>query len=78
MKVGLGDHLAMSPPSNIFECLLETSSPEEGVAPFTRAITDLTSTFPQKRKNGGTPVGYLGRAASRREQCDMRADSWNN
>jgi hypothetical protein len=26
---------------------------------------------PCKRINGGTPVGYSGRAALRREQCDM-------
>jgi hypothetical protein len=43
------------------------SSPKEGAVPFTRAITDLTSMFPQKRRNGGMPVGYSGGAASRRE-----------
>jgi hypothetical protein len=35
--------------------------------PITRAITDLTSMFSQKRINGGTPVGYSGKAALRRE-----------
>jgi hypothetical protein len=57
----------MSPPPPIFECLLERSSPKERLVPFTRAIIDLTSMFPQKRRNGGTAVGYSGRAASRKE-----------
>jgi hypothetical protein len=39
--------------------------------PFARAITDITSTSRQGRRNGGTPVGYSGRAVLTREQCDM-------
>jgi hypothetical protein len=32
---------------------------------------------PQKRRNGDTPIGYLGRAALRREQCDVMPESQN-
>jgi hypothetical protein len=39
--------------------------------PFARAITDVTGTSHQGRRNGGTPVGYSGRAVLTRVQCDM-------
>jgi hypothetical protein len=42
---------------------------------FTRTITDVISTSPWRRRNGGTPVGYSGGAALRRKQCDMTAES---
>jgi hypothetical protein len=29
-----------------------------------------TSPFPSRRRTGGTCVGYSGRAAIRKEQCD--------
>jgi hypothetical protein len=42
--------------------------------PFTRVITDVIGMSPWRRWNGNTPVGYLGWAALRREQCDMTAE----
>jgi hypothetical protein len=42
---------------------------------FARLITDITSTFLQRRI-GNTPVGYLGQAALRREKCVMMTESW--
>jgi hypothetical protein len=39
--------------------------------PFARANTDITATPPERRRNDGTSVGYSGRVALRREQCDM-------
>jgi hypothetical protein len=45
--------------------------------PFARAITDVARTFPWKRRNGCTPVGYSGRVAIRMEQCDMTAEGRN-
>jgi hypothetical protein len=38
---------------------------------FMKAITDITGTSPQRRRNFDMPVGYSGRAALRREQYDM-------
>jgi hypothetical protein len=35
--------------------------------PLARLITDATGMFPQKIRNGNTPVSYSGRAALRRE-----------
>jgi hypothetical protein len=45
-------------------------SPQHDGVPFTKLTTDATGTSPQKRRNGNTPVGYLGRSALREEQCD--------
>jgi hypothetical protein len=39
--------------------------------PFARAITVVKGTSRQSRKNGGTPVGYSGRAVVTRDHCDM-------
>jgi hypothetical protein len=44
--------------------------------PFVRVITDITGTLPWRRRDGGMPVGYLGRAALRIEHCDMTPESW--
>jgi hypothetical protein len=30
---------------------------------------------PQKRRKGDTPIGYLGRTALKREQCDVTVES---
>jgi hypothetical protein len=41
-----------------------------------RLITDVTSTFLRRRRNGNTPVGYLGQAALRREKYVTMTESW--
>jgi hypothetical protein len=43
-----------------------------------RAIVDFTGAPPRRRKNGDTPVGYSGRAALRREQCEVTPESQNS
>jgi hypothetical protein len=46
--------------------------------PFTRAIIDITSTPPHRRRHGSMPVGYSGEAALRREHCNMTPESRNS
>jgi hypothetical protein len=46
-------------------------------APFTKAIIDITGKSPQRIRNGDKPVGRLGRAALRREQCDITTERRN-
>jgi hypothetical protein len=40
-----------------------------------RTNTHVAGTSPQKRRKGGTPVGYLRRIALRREHCGIFAQS---
>jgi hypothetical protein len=54
----------------------EASGKQDAEVPFTRTITGTSP--PQRRRNADMPVGYLGRAAVRREQCDMTAESLNS
>jgi hypothetical protein len=61
-----------------FEFLLETKSPKKGGVSFERAIIDVTGTSHRRRRNGGTPVDYSGRAALRRERCNMMHESLNS
>jgi hypothetical protein len=42
---------------------------------FVKPFTDVIGMSPEKRRNGNMSVGYLGRAALRREQCDMMAEA---
>lgn len=45
--------------------------------PFATMITDVTGIPLERRRNGGTSIGYFRRASLRREQCDMMPDSLN-
>jgi hypothetical protein len=46
--------------------------------PVVKAIIDVTGRPFRSRSNGGTPVGYSGKAALWRKQCDMMLESWNS
>jgi hypothetical protein len=45
--------------------------------PVGRMIINVTGTPSRRSRNGGTPVGYSGRAAIKKEQCDMMPESQN-
>jgi hypothetical protein len=57
---------------------MNTTGGRKGTA-MGRTVTptaDVESTALEK-ENGDTTLGYLGRTALRREQCDMMPESWN-
>jgi hypothetical protein len=71
-------HDAETPPEAIGQEWEDKNQGQHGiVVPLIKAVTDVTRGHPQCRGNGGLPVGFLGQAVLRMEQCDMMSNSQN-